>query len=239
MNNNGRSLLLGFIAYAVGVAIGLFLIVIAAWADMESTVYGFPRLANAGLRGLQCPILMTRDETATISFNVSNPTDSRISPSIKTQISTPLLPEEFQENLRLTPGESTRLEWLVDPANIDMERFIFAKVLLFSSYPIPSREATCGIFILDLPGTGQLILPMLVALSLISIGWGLYQIDRRRASNAWLKKHRGPMIFLAIIVIVGLIISFMGGWIPSLLVLAVALFIIIILLGSLLAGKSG
>jgi hypothetical protein len=237
MKNNEGSLLPGLVAYTVGAAVGLFLILIAAWADMESSVYGFPRLAGAGLRGLQCPILMTRGETATISFQLSNPTDDRISPSVKTQISTPLVPEEFLENLRLTPGETTTLKWPVDPGNIDMERFIFAKVLLFSSYPVPSQEATCGIFILDLPGSGRVLLPILIALSLLSMGWGLYQIGRLRAFNHWLRRHRGPLVFLAVIVVIGLVFSFLGGWIPSLLVLVLAVFMILILLGTLLAGR--
>lgn len=238
MKNNERALLPSFILYSIGVVVGLFLVLIAAWADMESTVYGFQRLASVGLRGLQCPILMTRGETGTISFDVANTTDNRISPSIRTQISTPLLPEEFLENLELMPGESTRLEWPVDSGNIDMQRFIFAKVLLFSSHPIPSREATCGIFIIDLPGRGQIILPILVALSLISMGLGLHRINEWHASNEWLRKHRGLMAFLAILVVLGLIFSFIGGWIPSLLVLVVAVFTIIILMSSLLVGRS-
>lgn len=238
MRNNPPSLLLGLLSYTIGVAVGLFLILVAAWADLESTMYGFPRLASGGLGGLQCPILMTRDETATISFDISNTTDNRISPSVRAHISTRLLPEEFLENFELTPGESKRLEWPVDPENIDMERFIFAKVLLFSSHPIPSREATCGIYILDLPGTGQILLPILVALSLVSTGWGLYSINRFRGSNEWLMKHAGSITFLAGIVALGFVLIFIGGWILSLLVVVLALLMIVVLLSSLLVSRS-
>lgn len=238
MRNNPPSLLLGLLSYTIGVAVGLFLILVAAWADLESTMYGFPRLASAGLGGLQCPILMTRDETATISFDISNTTDNPVSPSVRAHISTRLLPEEFLENFELTPGESKRLEWPVDPENIDMERFIFAKVLLFSSHPIPSREATCGIYILDLPGTGQILLPILVALSLVSTGWGLYSINRFRGSNEWLMKHAGSITFLAGIVALGFVLIFIGGWILSLLVVVLALLMIVVLLSSLLVSRS-
>jgi hypothetical protein len=214
--------------------VGLFLILIAAWADMEATSYGFARLANAGLRGLSCPVLMTRNETRMISVTVSNTTGGRISPSIKTQISTSLLPEQFLENIELAPGKSKRLEWAVGPENIDMGSFIFAKVLLYSAYPVPSKEATCGIFVIDLPGNGRVILPVLLMLSLLGMGWGLHQINQFRAFSKWATKHLGSMAFLALTIVLGIIISFMGSWVPAVLVLVVALLISVILLSSLL-----
>lgn len=237
MKNNRRSPLPGFLAYGVGVAVGLFLIVVSTWADLESSSYGFPRLANAGLGGLRCPVLMTPQEKGTISLHVSNTTSNRLSPSIRTQISTALLPEEFLTDLQLIPGETKRLEWGVDAENIDMGYFIFAKVLLFSAYPIPSREATCGILILDLPVTGKMIVPVLVGLSLISMVWGLHSINRFSTADASMKKHRSAMAFLAIMIGLGLVFIFIGGWIPSLLVLVVSLLLVIILLNSAFADN--
>jgi hypothetical protein len=239
MKNNQRALWLDISAFGMGVIAGFFLIFIAAWADMEASAYGFPRLANAGLGGLRCPVLMTPDETSTIALDVSNPTEGQISPSIKTLISTRILPEEFLDGILLTPGDSKRLEWKVDAENIDLGSFIFAKVLLYSAYPLPTREATCGIFIIDLPGTGRVIVPVLMALSLISMGWGLYRINRLRTANERLRKHMGSMTFLAILIGLGLALNFLGGWISSLLVLVVSLLLIIILLGSLLMDKPG
>ena len=237
MKNNRLSPLLGFLAYGIGVAVGFFVIFVAAWADMESSAYDFPRLADAGLDGLHCPVLMTPNETSTISLDVTNTTGNQISPLIKTQISTSLLPEQFVEDIQLTPGESKRLEWPVDAGNIDLGYFIFAKVLLFSAYPLPAREATCGIFILDLPGTGRMIVPVLVVLSFISMGWGLRSIIRFSASNERLRKHRSSMTFLAIMISLGLLLSFIGGWILSVMLLVVALLLMIILLSSLFADE--
>ncbi len=196
MKTNSSLLILGLLSYFVGLVAGLFLIVTSTWADMESTFYGFERLANAGLKGLSCPVLMTRAETGTISFDISNPTERRISPSIKTALSTSVLPDEFNETIEIAPGETRRLEWAVGPENVDLERFIFAKVLLYSSFPLPSREATCGIFVLNLPGSGRVILPALVLLSLAGMGWGLYSLSRFRSSYLWVDKHMGSLMFL-------------------------------------------
>ena len=237
MENKPPSLLPSFLSYVLGVIIGLSLLGISAWADMEATFYGFDRLANAGLGGFQCPVLMTRQETQSISLNISNPTDRRISPSVRTQISTPALPEQVTETIALEPGESQRLEWAVGPDNIDLERFIFAKTLLYSSHPLPSEEATCGIFILDLPGSGRVILLILVTLSLLGMGWGLYRLNQFRLASDLLARHMGSMIFMALMIVVGLIVSFRGGWVPSLLILLVVILIIVILLSSWLIGE--
>jgi hypothetical protein len=235
-NHHQRLRLLGFSSYGIGAAVGFFLMFVAVWADMEASAYDFPRLANAGLGGFRCPVLMTPEETSTISLAISNPTEDQISPSVKTLTSTRLLPKESLAGIQLKPGESKRLEWRVGAENIDLGNFIFAKVLVFSAYPLPTREATCGIFIIDLPGTGRVIVPVLMALSLISMGWGLYSLHRFSPSHEHLGKQMGSMMFLTILVSVGLLLSFMGSWIFSLLVLVVSLLLLIILLSFMFAG---
>ncbi|HSL42973.1 MAG TPA: hypothetical protein VK897_06040 [Anaerolineales bacterium] len=238
MKNNRLSLLLTFSSYAIGVAAGMLLILVAAWGDMESASYGFSRLANAGLRGLRCPVLMTRSETGRIALQVSNTTDSQISPSIRAQISTSSLqPEEFVDHIQVAPGASQTLEWKVDSENIDLGSFIFAKVLFFSAYPIPSQETTCGILVVDLPGSGQVIVSVLVVLSLAGMGGGLYQINRLPALKDWRRKHLGSITFLASMVVLGLVFSFTGGWISTLLVLVITLLTALIIVSTVLAGR--
>jgi hypothetical protein len=238
MNEKRKPFFSPLLSYLVGMVVGVFLVFVATWADMESAFYGFPRLADAGLRGFTCPVLMTRSDAATISLKLSNPTDGKVSPTVKTMISTPLVSEEFIETIELAPGESKRLEWRVDSDNVDLDRFIFAKVLMYSAYPLPSRETSCGIFILDLPVSGRVMLPLFVAISLLGMGWGLYGMNRFNAGNAWIEKNLRAMAFVAIMLALGLVISFIGGWIPSILVLAVVVLMLIYLLGSfLLSGR--
>lgn len=237
MNEKRKPIFPPLLSFVIGMVVGVFLVFVATWADMESAFYGFPRLADAGLRGLNCPVLMTRDDTAMISLRLSNPTDDRVSPAVKTMISTSLVPEESLETIELAPGESKRLEWRVDSDNVDLDRFIFAKTLMYSAYPLPSRETSCGIFILDLPGSGRVLLPLLVAASLLGMGWGLYGMNRFNAGNAWIEKNLRAMAFLGIMLVLGLVISFMGWWIQSILVLAVVVLMLFFLLGSFLMSE--
>lgn len=225
------------LSYVVGVIIGLYLIVVSTWADFEAAFYGFSRLADMGLRGFSCPVLMTRDETSSISLRVSNTADSLISPVIKTEISTSVVVQEFQESLELAPGESIKLKWNVGPENIDLGNFIFAKTLMFSAYPFPNRETTCGIFVVDLPGSGKMILSVLVALSLFGMGWGLYEMNKVNNETKWVTKHFRPIAFLASLIVLGFVSSFLGGWLPSILILAMIVLMVVILLGSLFLSE--
>ena len=179
---------------------------------------------------------MTSTETGTISLKVTNPTDNLLRPSIKVEISTPSLAEESLKNMELAPGESKLLTWSVGPKNIDLGNFIFAKAMVYSIYPLPSQEVTCGIFIVNLPGSGRVILSLLVAVGLLGMGWGLYGM--RKVSDGWVGKYFRALVFLAGIIVLGGIVSFEIGWIFSVIGLAIAVLMIFTLLGTFfLSGR--
>jgi|SRR5687767_7794585 len=230
MRINQTSSMLGMLFYILAVVTGLFLIVISTWADMEADSYGFPRRASATLRELACPILLTRNEIGTISLKVSNPTDRPLHPSARTEISADLDPQVFVESLDLAPGESKRLNWSLRPENIVLGNFIFANVQVYASYPIPNREKTCGILIMDLPGSGKVIVVVLTVFAVIGLVWGLYSmsksgLSKTRGSNTW-----NAILFLSVLIAAGLIFSFMGSWIPSIGILVLAVLISVLLL---------
>lgn len=228
-----------FLSYVTGAAIGLFLILTVTWADMEAASYGFSRLAGPGLDGFNCPAWMTREETSRITLNISNTTDGPIRPAVRTMISTPFVYNESVEYVQLAPGESKKLEWEVGPKNIDLKHFIFAKAVIYAAYPLPSRETTCGIYILDLPGRGRVILPVLLGLSLLGLGWGLYGIRKDGHPRGWLVKNNRSLMFLAALMGLGFVVSLLGGWLPGGIVLMLVLLVITILIGSYSMREQG
>lgn len=221
--------------YVTGILIGLFLIAIAVWGDYESTSYGFARRANAGLRGLTCPILLTRSETGTIALKISNPLDRPMHPSVRIEISTEFDPQVFVESVTLSPGESKRLEWVVGPDNIDLGNFIFASVQVYGTHPIPNRETTCGIFVADLPGGGRNILVVSSLLSLIGLSGGLYLMYRYDFRKKYSAGLWYAILFLSGTVVCGGILSFMGSWLLSILLLVVALLICLLIASHVLS----
>lgn len=234
MRINQTTPILGVLIYILAVITGLFLIVISTWGDMEADSYGFPRRSSATLRGLNCPILLTRDEPGEISLSVGNPTDKPLHPSVRTEISADFDPRVFNESVDLAPGESKRLGWSIGPENIDLGRFILASVQVYASYPIPNREKTCGIFIIDLPGSGRMIVTALVAFTLIGLGWGLYSMNKSDFRQGRRRGVWNAIILLTVLIVGGLVLSFTGAWLPSIAILVGATLISLILINSLI-----
>jgi hypothetical protein len=217
--------------FIIGVLSGLTLTVLSTWADLESAYYGFARRAGAGLKGLSCPVLMTTGETNAIALKVTNTEDRKLSPAIRMEISSPAIAFLYSDYVELQAGESAVKEWEIGPDNVDLKRFIFAKTLVYASYPIPDREATCGVFIVDLPGTGIVYTWALVIFSLLGMGIGLYGLSRIPGSEGNGAELAGQLLFLAVVVIMGLITVSMGWWIQGVLVIVVALLFSVIISG--------
>jgi hypothetical protein len=235
MKNNRMFPTIVVLSYLVGVVLGLFLVVVSTWADLESTFYGFFHRTNTRFDGLTCPILMTPNETASFSVTVTNTADRALSPTIKVDTSARGALFSSIERLSLEPGESEQVFWDIGPENIDIDRFIFAQVYVYSFYPIPDSENTCGIFIVNLPGNGTVIAWAMAGLSLLGMGFGLSGLKKfpglthRGAGNIW-----NSMMFLSLVIVIGLVASFMGWWVQGGFLLIVAVLLVVIMLGQLL-----
>lgn len=215
--------------YVIGAILGLALTIFATWADLESAYYGFDRTGGNRLSSLSCPMLMTRTETTKISINLRNTTDKKVSPSIKVDLSSPLSQLSSIEEAVLAAGESKRLEWEIGPENIDLHRFVFARVWTYASYPLRDQEATCGVFVLPLPGSGAVYTWLMVILCLFGMGYGLMvmrQLKGPERSGAYER-----FSFLAVVIVLGLVISYFGWWLAGVLVIVLALLVIVISIG--------
>jgi hypothetical protein len=221
MRNKTPTPIVSILLFAIGVLIGLTIAILATWPDFEASSYDFARNTNTPLNGLRCPIILNRNETGTVSLTVSNTTDKLLTPSVKTQISTRDDPISFLESLRLAAGAAKKLEWNIGPENIDLHYFIFVKALVYTSYPIPNREATCGTFIMDLPLGGTTFLILMVTLSLTGMGSGLYMFNKINQRSERTAMNLRPMYFLAGLILLALIVSIMGWWIQSIVAIVI------------------
>jgi len=225
-------LILGLIAYILGVSVGSGLALLATWADLEAQFYGFYRRANASLRGVSCPALMSPTEQAQVTLRLTNPTSRALSPVVRAEISTPLLPEVSLNRVDLGPGESATLTWTIGRQNIDLERFIFVSVLVYASYPLPDRQIMCGVLIVPSPLPGRLLTPLAVLVSLVGMGIGLFVPWRQRVSwSAW-----RTMPALAVVVAGAMAFSLAGAWGMGILLLILIGLLILITLGLILVA---
>lgn len=229
MNNKKFPQNLHFLFYTVGAILGLAVTFFATWADLEASYYGFDRTGGERLSSLSCPIFMTATETTTISVRLRNSTDKKISPSIKVDLSSPISQNSSIEKAELAPGESKRLAWEIGPENIDLQRFVFARVWTYAAYPLKDQEANCGVFVLPLPGSGAAYTWGMVILSLLGMGYGLF--IRRDLKTPGRNPDYERFSFLTIVITLGLLVSYLGLWLAGVLVLVLAFLVIVISLG--------
>jgi hypothetical protein len=228
MDNTKSSSTPFFVMFVLGALLSLTLAVIATWADLEAAFYGFDRRASTRLQNLHCPVLLNRNETGVVSVKISNTTEHKLSPTVRADFSTTLTPTSTLDSVELAPGESKTVEWTIGPDNIDLKRFIFSKVLIFASYPLPDREAACGTFIVDLPVRGSVLLWIMVLLGLVGVGTGLFVLKRSKPLSNQLEKSLNPLTFLGILITTVMFVGLAGWWVQAVLLLAVTLITIVI-----------
>jgi hypothetical protein len=212
---------LGALTFAIGVLLSTLLTAALTWAPLEAELYGFPRYTTERFDGLSCPRLMTRSERGVIRASVRNPSQEIISPIVSIRISGPVAPIEEQAQVRIQPGETRMLEWPISSENIDLERFIFAKVNRSPSYPLPGADAMCGTLVLDWPWlNGLQILSVWLALCLVCIPAGMWMWSAGTQEQG---KMPGVMKALAALALGGLFVSLQGIWLLGILFITVTI----------------
>jgi len=226
------SYIFGIVLYVIGLVLGLFIAGSSVMADIEAEFYGFDNLSNGRFSTLRCPAVMNRNETGTVRMTLTNTLDRPINPNIRTDISTIAVIESSRVKPSLEPGQSQILEWQVDKDNIDLGNFIFVKIYIFPEYPLPLREATCGIFVFNLPFLkGSQWFGLGVVVSIMSLGIGLFLL--KQSSDVLVKRSRERMyalIALAIALVGTMAFGLLGWWVAGGILLFVCILIMVAML---------
>jgi hypothetical protein len=230
MKNTHPPLIVNIVIYILAALIGFTLVLLATWADVEAQMYGFYRRASIGLPGLNCPILMTPGEVSKVSLRLTNTTNNLLAPNIRMEISKPAMPFLSTESVKLAAGESKTMEWTIGPENIDLGNFIFINALTYSSYPLPSRESMCGVFIINLPTNGRTIVAIMTILSLLGMGFGLYGLNRSPSLARRFLIARRPLLVLSVLIAVSILVTFVGWWWPGVILLVLTLLLVMAIL---------
>jgi len=234
-NNNKFTQVLGTLIFSVGVIAGLFLLIMMVWGDLEASLFSRGLEADKSLTSLHCPVFISPQETGLVTAKLNNPTDKDWERYVRVNISEGFvtLTREFKTNIPIKAGSSQRVQWEVYPEDAAYDRIIFFRAYVNAKYPYPSLGSSCGILLLDWWGlTGMQILVGMVAafLGLTALGFFLLKISTPLSDeSAW---HAiNAMVALAVIVILGLIISYLSAWVVGLLLLAAALLMTGIIIG--------
>lgn len=183
---------------------------------------------------MRCPVLINEVESGEITIKYKNKTDQAIRPTLRLQVSSSSIFREETAHLRLEPGASEILRWEVTRQDLALNRFIFAKVFSFASYPQRDIEQTCGILVLDLKGfTGRQILFITIAISLVGmvVGCVLWSLVNKPLRDRSLDASRA-MVTLTITVSLGIASVLLAAWPIGLLLSALSLILTGVILGS-------
>jgi hypothetical protein len=228
-----RDAILGIVLFSFGALVGLLLAGSMVWADLEARLFD-PSMSGQGAMGIRCPALMGRDERVTVSAAFRNPLDRQARYVVRTHVSDGhvTLLRRLDTYLDLDPGERQRLEWEVTPQDAAYGLFALVKVHRFSFWPLPAAQGSCGIVLVDLALPGGVILGIVLAAALLSMGGGylLWFRASRPLTESALHTSRA-MVVLATLAVLGLFLGFVNLWLLGLVVLAISALLVVVLLG--------
>lgn len=209
--------LLALALFTLGTLLGTSLAGIVSWGDLESSLFDTAISGEAPLRGLRCPVFINAKETGTVSASLVNRLDRPSSFTIRARITdgSVLLKREETIRLPLDPGERGVAEWTVTAQDAAYGgRLILVRVYQFAKYPLPSRDASCGIWVVRAgPLTGTALLLLLLAGSLGLLGSGLWLWHRAgQPGGGTLQTATYVMSVLTGLVGLALISGLMGWW---------------------------
>lgn len=238
MKGERSASILSLVIFSIGVLLGMVFIGLAVWGDLEATLFNPGGRQEANLGRLRCPVLLTKaQESATISVRIKNTLDRATSFFARARISEGFLTLMREETTQvpLEPGEAERLEWQVSADDAAFERIVLFKVAISGGYPLPARQGTCGIVVIDIPMlTGNQAYALGVAVSLIlTMGGGvLWFVKSPRRLGVQVQIAR-LLVVVASAILIGIIVSLLGWWSIGLAVLVIILLSVGALIGYL------
>jgi len=229
---------LGVLLFSIGLLLAATLFGAIIWADFEAVLFNPGLQQDAPLRSLRCPLMITRSETGTVTASLSNPLDRSTERYVRAHITDGYvtLMREVNQRVPLEPGEKQQLEWEVTAADAAFERFILVKVILRGRYPLPSRQGTCGILVVDVPllnGEQLFGLAFTGSLLAMAVGYGFWLRASRPLHESGQQMARA-MWMLAASVVAGTIVGWRGWWLPGAIIFLIMVLGIGVIIGYVL-----
>ncbi len=226
------------VPYFLGVLVGLALAIAAAWADFEGLSYFATGAGYQPFNGLHCPVLMSHAETASVSVSFDNPTNQDLQPYYDVEISGHAASRSLEGQVAVPPHAERRVVWTVTAQDIDLGNFVFVKTDILPTPGYSTREATCGILVIDLAGlTGTPLLYLVVMLSAAGMIAGLVlpalglpadqaaQYDNEASTDL----RRGSQA-VGISTTIAMLTGLLGWWLGATIFCAISILLLVILL---------
>ncbi|MFO3797226.1 MAG: hypothetical protein ACK8QZ_08090, partial [Anaerolineales bacterium] len=223
--------ILSLVLFSIGVLLGMLVAGGAIWGDLEASLFGIAASGGELLPGLKCPVVITTAESGVVRLSLKNPLERATEFVVRAYISSGFvtLMREEQSSVLLEPGEIKTLEWRVTAEDAAYGgRLILVRVYQFPRYPIPARDASCGILVVRTNYfKGVQILTALLIGSLLGMGGGLGLWARQSPPQTRFREQAiRVMGILGGFVLVGILFGFLGWWFLGLITIVVTLALI-------------
>ncbi|MCX7977024.1 MAG: hypothetical protein N2646_08110 [Bellilinea sp.] len=213
------SSLLAYLLFGAGLVAGLVWWGSSAWADLEASLFDPSIAADVVLNDLRCPQYITPQEIASVSIRLQNPTERILRQSARIHISYGFVTLMREENIivEMQPRESRQLEWFVSADDAAWGRLVLVRLHLSRSFPLPTRTATCGIMLVNLPYLNGWHISLLLAFITLTgtlAGYRLYaKINQPLVNRS--RNVAALMLAWIILLVVGNLLAFFGFWVPA------------------------
>jgi len=215
-NQSKVVLILSVVLFCVGLLLGAVFTVATVWADLEAALFDPAIDADQALSSLRCPVLITPQESGTVSATFANSSGMALLRTIRAHVSygfATLIREE-EAKFVLEPGETRRVEWAVTGKDAAWRHFVLVRVHELRNSPLPSRTGSCGILVLNVPGlTGNQVVALAVTTAVLGmvVAVVLWAAGRRSSTRPVPDLTR-RMSILAALVLVAMALSSTGRW---------------------------
>lgn len=217
------------LVYSLSALVGIVIMAVSVWGDVEASFFDASIRGEKSIGSLNCPILITSGELGEVTAKFSNPIARPIKSSVRVHISNGFLTLMSEENEKfdLAPNESKKLAWVIEPQDAAYGKMILVKVYLFPNHPLPSRQGTCGIFVLNIPQiSGKQILIACLAISLLGMvsSTAVWKINNHPMSKRSTETYRALTI-LFVVIGIGTFSSLFGWWLLGAICLIISILL--------------
>ncbi len=243
---------IGAIVYILGFLLGLAFSAVAVLSDLEgASFWGLQEAAmfpsdnpvDGRLNQLRCPIILTSQETGTISTSVTNPHDVPITQIIQADISDPtdlFHIKQDRQKIVIESNSKKEFSWTITPEDRLYNRLILARVYLYQQIAYgPAKTAHCGVLVWDFLGLSSkqmIIIWVFASLVLMVAGGGLW-LGKRIISREWSDKLLNRLALLAGLVLVEMIVNLLGIFIVAVIIYVLILVVLLSMLDMLIYKK--
>ena len=236
---------IGTVLYLVGFLIGVIFISLTLWSDLEGGAFwGTSEAAtfdssipmDARFKGLSCPVMITSQETATITTWVENRLDRPVEVILQTDLSNPdpyIEAITDRQTIQLNPQELRQYSWMASIENLKFKRLILARTYLINEQlRIPARTSHCGILVVDHSWlSSQQIIVISISASLFSMIAGMFLwLKGKRPLKDRARRSAFTMLALAFLTLAGILATLAGSWFMAIVFLLLILLLLLAIL---------